>query len=427
MSATQELFSRLQTLAPSGVPSDLQVPLAEQLRDLARDLELQARFDALPPASGPSTSGHSTPLNRLIADPITSEPQSSVNWQTIDGLPSTSTPSTPLNRPVVADPVKSEDHSSTNWQTIDESDLRPDSSPSALNGTSIYNISPGSDRQMPLFSKYGSSAYRQSPLLRSSILRPSSTSFSFEGDDDDFSVLTPQTKQTYRDASAHLLREGSSLSEVLSHDSTTSVYKHPAEMPSCDWSESIEDEDTTEPSSILIDRGELVPDNPFWGQPPKNYPSVDISNNSPSSHNRFKAPVNRSHKLLLAMEAAKQDQNKAFPFPAREQEIVSAVEAADQSSTLQSTTSSDERGTKAGVEERPKKVRALNKPSFWNALTHLVVHIVGGKKKSRSREKAREIPEDRMTDTVEKDTGHSSAKKSSRGLFSFSPKAASSG
>jgi hypothetical protein len=178
-----------------------------------------------------------------------------------------------------------------------------------------------------------------------------------------------------------------------------------------DRSDSIKGKITTEPLSFLTGWGKSSPDDPFWGQSPRNYPSLEEPNDSASSHNRFTAPVNRSHKLLLALKAVKKDQTHASPFSERGLEIVPALQAADQPPRQE---------TVPAVIK--KKGWTLNKPSIWNILTHGVLQIVRRKKKSKLLQKKYQSTKGRNTVTIEEEPGRTvHAKKSLRNLFNLSP------
>jgi hypothetical protein len=356
MNSTREILNPIEDLDPTDVPAKIETRLAKQLRyHKVLGSDVQPRLNALR-----STNGTSIPTNEPDgADSMALEYQSSPNRETRDTsgflTPSTVGSCTSLGQPIVVGSIKSKNRSlakwktaaepphtsevwsSKSWQSEDGSEFSFDDSPLPIDASSTFYDNAGLDRQMPLFAKYGPAAYRQSPIPLLSSPAVSIDKF------DDFSVLTPQSKEDYRHASAHLLQEGSSQTKVTSPKTTSSEQNYHSEPSFSDPVESSLNQNKRELPSLRKEREELDRGNPFWGQPPMYFPAVDAANDSPSSHNRFTTPVNRSHKLLLALEAVKQNHNKAALSPAPGHEITPVIDAlTEQTPVLCASTATQE-------------------------------------------------------------------------------------
>lgn len=427
MSAAERLLAQLQTISPSDVPSNMQLALVKQLRDLAHDLEIQARCTALPSSpvlhdgedhyqegwntTGPS-SDHAEALPSSTADGndlIIDDNASSASWETM-GADGSSLPFTPCppshnpNAPVT--PPNEQLRPPNPYEEYAMGLLEPepgeldttygfDHPPLESSNASQFLQGPGPDRQMGLFvAKRRPSTFPRTP---SPTPAPSSPGTPVVESDHDNSIPLPAPKKkkaAWWEPDIFEDNEGSSPFESLpsgnslptdlsfSHDSQFieggTSFITPRNASSSEHTN--EESASTEPSSFLIDGTELVGlEDPFWGQTPISYPTL----NDPveSVHNQFREPVNRSHRLFLDMQAVRQEYfelepepelpSPLSPRPSMTLDIMPVVEAAGMP-----------------LPPSPPRVAALaqidgplNRPSMWNRLTNGVMRVVRHNKK----------------------------------------------
>lgn len=448
MSAAERLLAQLRDVAPSGVPSELQIPLAEKLRELAHDLELEARSTALPSSTKPSDGEIQSPENwETIAtpsgsvqlsqsnasnpnSPLTNYATSSGTWETIRvmgvPLPSSSlydanTPSTPANHEYR--PFNPWDEQG---QLHHDSICAFDDSPLALSPSPEFTNSPGPDRRMPLFAaNHGPSAFHRSPIRLPSSPVPSLAGYKQ-------SDLSAPEKKAWWEANDHLQqREASSPIERLTPKNNLPVdvsFSNRSEFEEgetdCFTPNNQSDRIEDERSSFLINGTGLGLDDPFWGKPPIRYPALDDPDDNLSTHNRFSAPVNRSHQLLLVLRAARRDEPESLPCPRHSQppkETMLTAEAA-KLPLPPSPTSIEFEDSK--TKPIPNKGRPLSKPSKWNSMTHGVLNI--GRRKEQSEPLGIEVQKDAdgTASTVEEKLGWTGRVKKSLGIFfNASPRA----
>lgn len=456
MSAAERLLAQLQTISPSDVPSDMQLSLAEQLRDLAHDLELQARWTALPlsptPNNGednyqedwdttgpPSDPAEFLPSNAIDGNTsIVDDNGSSASWETMhaEGVP---LPSTPCPRRDSDDaatspsqqfcPPNPYEEYAMGVVEPDEGELETtygfDNPPLESSDASQFSQSPGPDRQMDLFvAKHRRQAFPCTPSPAPSS-HSSQTQFTVDSDHDQSIPLPPPRRKAAWWEKNIPEDEGSSPFESLTSRNLLPIdlsFSHDSEFIEGGTEfftlgniseENISEYTSTEPSSFLIDGTELVGlEDPFWNKTPMKYPI--LNDPGESAHNQLSEPVNRSHKLLLDMQAVRRNNNSEPelppPLPPRLSvtlDMMPVVEAAGIPLPPSPPRAADEKGGKKG--------RALNKPSMWNRLANGVLRVVGHKKQEPKDKR-------RGTDGKGTKTGRTlRSKKSFASLFGISP------
>lgn len=458
MRAAERLLAHLRTFSPSDVPSDMQLSLAEQLRDLAYELELQARWTALPLSPTPNngedhyqedwdtTEPSSDPAEFLPSTtvdgntPIIDDNESSASWETMNAegvsLPSAPCPCRDLDDPATSSsqqfrPPNPYEEYAMGVIEPDEGELETnygfDNPRSGSSGISQFSQRPGPDRQIGLFV----AKHRHSEFLRTPSPAPSSHSSqapSIVESDHDLSIPLPPPRKKAAWWEKNIPEdEGSSPFESLTSRnplSTDLSFSHDSEFieggTEVFTSGNISEEEhnneeytSIEPSGFLIDGTELVGlKDPFWNKTPMKYPILDDPDES--THNQLSEPVNRSHKLLLDIQAVRRDINSepelSPPLPTQPSvtlDMMPVVEAAGMPLPPSPLRAADE---KVG-----KKGRALYKPSMWNRLANGVLNVVG-RKKQEPKDKCR------VTHGKGSKTGRTlRSKKSFESLFGIIP------
>ncbi|KAE9968739.1 hypothetical protein EG327_010945 [Venturia inaequalis] len=417
MNAAERLLTQLRTISPSDVPSSMQLSLAEQLRDLAHALELQARWTRLPPSPAPHKSEDyyedewdddtrplSDPDEMDGEDPSINDNASSSSWRTTcsDGSSLLSTPCPDRNLKAPVTHLHQQFRPSNPYEEYAMGLLTPDSGEldttygfddprSISSGTSQFPQSPGPDRQMGLFIvKRRPLASPHTPSARSTSPAPSNT----EPDTNDISnpLPAPKKRAAWWDPKIPSPDPDSSPFESLAskhHVPVDESFTHSSQFLESGSAEhitpsspqTIPSSTATEPSSFLIDGTEIrgLAD-PFWKNPVLKYTALDDANGD--VRNRVMAPMNRSHRLLLDLQAVRREEEDDDdepelppPLPPRPG-MVAVGEAAVVAVPLSPST-----GVEGGDGE--EKSRRIDKVSVWNRLANGVMRVVGRKKEEK--------------------------------------------
>lgn len=423
MSAAEKLVAQLQRISPSDIPTDIQLVLAEQLRDLAHDLELQARWTRLP--SSPAlhngedhdqeerdTTGRLAESPELDGeDPVLDDGASSSSWETMgsDGilLPSTPCPNrdgdaacTLLDQPFrPANPYEEYamgllDSEPGGFETT----YSFNNAPSESSGLSQFSQSPGPDRQVGSFIARGRRpATPCTPSPRPVFHTPSNMG---SADDICIPLPAPRKKAAWWEPN---LSPGASGSSPF--DSLTSRNSLPVDLSFTHSSQFLEGKSeyltptnpssphevskssTTEPSSFQID-GTSIRElkDPFWNSPPLSYPLLNDSDQS--IHRRITEPMNRSHKLLLDLQAVRREGSPFTsepglppslpPGPNELMDLVMVREAAVVALPVSPIKVEAVVRVRDGGEGNVGK--RLRKLSMWDRLANVAMRVVGHKK-----------------------------------------------
>ncbi|QDS74061.1 hypothetical protein FKW77_009340 [Venturia effusa] len=418
--STERLFVQLRAIVPSDVPSDMQLSLAGQLRDLAHDLELQARWTALPLSpttdrrdyhaqdkwqfSGPAPGSAEGLSANLINgnDPDTDDKSSIASWETLNAevISLASIPSLPYDPNAPFTPPNPRFRPYNPYEEYEmgiieaepgefDTTLGFNNPPSEPSDASQFSQSPGPDRRVGVCvpGRVPCTPPPAHPTKRSSTAE--------SGPDSSTPLLLPKEKKAWWEPDSaesassspfESLRSRNSLSVDVSfnHDSDFTEGGTENFTPENIFENSDEEHASTEPSSFLIDGTEVVAmEDPFWGKTPIRYPTLNDPNES--EHNQLTKPINRSHKLLLDLQAARRHRANPTlppPLPLRPSITLNMIPISE-AAKLPLPPSPAKRPSLTN--HGRVKGRPLNKPSMWNRLADGVLRVIGHKKHSPDR------------------------------------------
>lgn len=392
----------------------MQLSLAEQLRDLANDLELQARWTALSvsPAAdhGQEHWEFSDPsfdaIGGLASNPrhgnesTTDDNRSSANRETVNAE-NVSVPISPsyhdaevpvtYSSPRFRPPNPSEEYEMGTLEP-EPGELEKTSGfnnpPSTSSSASRFSQSPGPDRQMSLFRP----VRPRKTLPRKHSPAPSCAASSNVESDHDPSISLPpppEKKKAWRETDVPKSDGSSAFERPISRTplpidasfTNKSEFNEGAtEVLTTEYMSERTNEiyTSTEPSSFLIDGTKILGlEDPFRGKTPMEYPKLHDPDES--AHNRLTEPINRSHKLFLDLQAARRDfPDPALPppLPPRPSVTIDMMPVMEAAKMPLPPSPVGLRST-VNRSEGEKQRKPLDKPSMWTRLAKGVVRVVG--------------------------------------------------